>query len=528
MAWITASIARRRPADPRGPIGGLFTSIAQLLATAIGIAQTRLELLSTELQEEIHRVAEIMVLAAVALLAAGVGLFLLALGIIFVFWDTHRVAASIAVTGAFFLIAVVAGARAAGQGAQQAAAARRDAGRAQEGPRQPLEQALRRARERSSQGARGTTRRGLQATVRGATRQHRARELRASKRGSLASIASAGLARSALLHPAVIVGGIVALLTIGRLRGMRLVGRLYLLSTAARRLVQIVRVFQGRVARVEPDKNAQGAAMSMMRWVAVAALGLLARRGAGAAELRAERRRRAMSAASRIPRISCSCRGRRGSSRAAWPRAPGFYLVDSKAGTATRCRSRRSTTPTFASCATPPTPQSLNTHGLNIRASGPGRAKLYVVGHGAREAIEVFDVDATVRRPTLTWRGCVPMPEGLAANSVASFADGSIVATVLFMPGTTFADAIVDRKPTGAVFEWSPGDAGFTLVRRHRNCPRTTASRSRPTAARSTSLRRVCRRSSRSRTATPRGNCGRRGRCRSRPTTCTWAPTAAC
>jgi sugar lactone lactonase YvrE len=86
------------------------------------------------------------------------------------------------------------------------------------------------------------------------------------------------------------------------------------------------------------------------------------------------------------------------------------------------------------------------------------------VGHGAREAIEVFDVDATGARPTLTWRGCVPMPEGLAANSVASFADGSIVATVLFMPGTTFADAVVDRKPTGAVFEWSPGDTGFTLV----------------------------------------------------------------
>ena len=93
----------------RGPVGGLFTSIAQLLATAVGIAQTRLELLSTELQEEIHRVAEIMVFAAIALLAAGVGLFLLALVVIFVFWDTHRMAASIGVTAAFFLIALVAG-----------------------------------------------------------------------------------------------------------------------------------------------------------------------------------------------------------------------------------------------------------------------------------------------------------------------------------------------------------------------------------------------------------------------------------
>jgi uncharacterized membrane protein YqjE len=93
----------------RGPVGGLFASIAQLLATAIGIAQTRLELLTTELQEEVHRVAEIMVLAAVALIAAAVGLFLLALALILVFWDTHRVIASMSVTGAFFLIAIVSG-----------------------------------------------------------------------------------------------------------------------------------------------------------------------------------------------------------------------------------------------------------------------------------------------------------------------------------------------------------------------------------------------------------------------------------
>jgi hypothetical protein len=143
----------------------------------------------------------------------------------------------------------------------------------------------------------------------------------------------------------------------------------------------------------------------------------------------------------------------------------GFYLVDAKAGTAKVLPfSSQHDAAAFPSCATPPSPQSLNTHGLSLRASGAGRAKLYVVGHGAREAIEVFDVDAAGAQPALTWRGCVPMPSGLAANSVASFADGSIVATVLFMPGTTFADAIVDRKPTGAVFEWSPGDAGFTLV----------------------------------------------------------------
>jgi hypothetical protein len=142
----------------------------------------------------------------------------------------------------------------------------------------------------------------------------------------------------------------------------------------------------------------------------------------------------------------------------------GFYLVDSQAGSFSVLPFTARHDPTFATCATPPSPQTLNTHGLNVRATAPGRATLYVVGHGAREAIEVFDVDASGARPTLTWRGCVLMPEGLAANSVASFADGSLVATVLFMPGKTFADAVVARQPTGAVFEWSPGDAGFTLV----------------------------------------------------------------
>ena len=109
MEYGVDSSAEEPAEPPRGPFSGIFKSIAQLLATAVGIAQTRLELLSTELQEEVHRVAEIMLWATVALLAAGVGLLMFALVIIFVYWDTHRLAASIAVTSVFFLIAIVAG-----------------------------------------------------------------------------------------------------------------------------------------------------------------------------------------------------------------------------------------------------------------------------------------------------------------------------------------------------------------------------------------------------------------------------------
>ena len=59
-------------------------------------------------------------------------------------------------------------------------------------------------------------------------------------------------ARGMLLHPVVIVGGIVALLTIRRSRGMRLIGRVYLLTRAVRRLVQTARLFQGLVLKPSP------------------------------------------------------------------------------------------------------------------------------------------------------------------------------------------------------------------------------------------------------------------------------------
>jgi uncharacterized membrane protein YqjE len=80
-----------------------------MLATIVAIAHTRLELLSTELQQEMHHVSGIVVWALIAILSAGIGLFLLALVIIFVFWDTHRILASVVVTAVFFVISIAAG-----------------------------------------------------------------------------------------------------------------------------------------------------------------------------------------------------------------------------------------------------------------------------------------------------------------------------------------------------------------------------------------------------------------------------------
>jgi sugar lactone lactonase YvrE len=119
---------------------------------------------------------------------------------------------------------------------------------------------------------------------------------------------------------------------------------------------------------------------------------------------------------------------------------------------------------TYGACPGSPDPNNFVSHGLNIRAGKNGHSTLYVVGHGGREAIEVFDIDASGTKPLVTWTGCVMTPEGMAINSVASFSDGSLVATIPLRPGKTISEAL-GGELTGGVYQWSPGDSGFEVVR---------------------------------------------------------------
>lgn len=91
--------------EPRGPVRQLIASVSGLLATAIGIGRTRLELLTVELRQELHRTAELLVWATVAVLAAGGGVLFAGLAVIFAFWDTHRILAAVLVTAGYFALA---------------------------------------------------------------------------------------------------------------------------------------------------------------------------------------------------------------------------------------------------------------------------------------------------------------------------------------------------------------------------------------------------------------------------------------
>jgi uncharacterized membrane protein YqjE len=89
-----------------GLTGGLFHSLSSFVGTLVTVAHTRLQLLTTELQEEVQRAAQLLVWAFVAIFAAMMALFLGALTVIFVFWDTHRLLAALAMTGVLLAIAI--------------------------------------------------------------------------------------------------------------------------------------------------------------------------------------------------------------------------------------------------------------------------------------------------------------------------------------------------------------------------------------------------------------------------------------
>ena len=93
--------------DP-APVTGLFQSLSNFVATLVAVAHTRLQLLTTELQEEVQQVAQLLIWSFVALFAAMMALFLGALTIIFAFWDTHRILAALLTTAGFLIISAVA------------------------------------------------------------------------------------------------------------------------------------------------------------------------------------------------------------------------------------------------------------------------------------------------------------------------------------------------------------------------------------------------------------------------------------
>ncbi len=114
---------------------------------------------------------------------------------------------------------------------------------------------------------------------------------------------------------------------------------------------------------------------------------------------------------------------------------------------------------TFSSCPGPLDVGNFSAHGLALKAVG-GQAEqywLYMTSHGAREAIEVFRIDAITEKPTIKWVGCVPMPATSWTNSLVILNDGGFRATQFMDPTGSGMAGVIAKEITGHVFEWHPG-----------------------------------------------------------------------
>ena len=112
----------------------------------------------------------------------------------------------------------------------------------------------------------------------------------------------------------------------------------------------------------------------------------------------------------------------------------------------------------YPGCPGPPaaTPDAkFTTHGLWLE-SGQGAQRLFAVGHGSRESVEVFRIDTRSASPTLTWIGCVIAPEPIGLNSVRGLPDGGFIATNFLARGVSADERqkFLAGEKNGELWEW--------------------------------------------------------------------------
>jgi uncharacterized membrane protein YqjE len=88
-------------------VEAMLSSIKSLGSTALEIIQTRLELFSSDIQIGWQRLLSVLVLVIVALFSVLFGLVLLAILIVVLYWDTHRVLVLSLMASGFVSIGII-------------------------------------------------------------------------------------------------------------------------------------------------------------------------------------------------------------------------------------------------------------------------------------------------------------------------------------------------------------------------------------------------------------------------------------
>jgi uncharacterized membrane protein YqjE len=87
--------------------GGLKKSLKSMVVTLLAIFQTRLELLSNEIEEERLRVARMLLYGSIALFLFGLAVVLLTALIVVVFWDSYPLLVLATFAGLYFVASLL-------------------------------------------------------------------------------------------------------------------------------------------------------------------------------------------------------------------------------------------------------------------------------------------------------------------------------------------------------------------------------------------------------------------------------------
>ena len=85
-----------------------MVSLKRLAGTLLAIIQTRLELLSNEMEEERLRIGQMLLYGSVALFFFGMATVLLTAFVVVVFWDSNRLLVLAGFTGIYFVVGLLA------------------------------------------------------------------------------------------------------------------------------------------------------------------------------------------------------------------------------------------------------------------------------------------------------------------------------------------------------------------------------------------------------------------------------------
>lgn len=114
---------------------------------------------------------------------------------------------------------------------------------------------------------------------------------------------------------------------------------------------------------------------------------------------------------------------------------------------------------TYPSCPGPIDPEEkdkFRAHGLYLRPGSNSLNTLYMVHHGNRESIEIFELDGRSKPPALTWIGCAVAPDPIGLNSVVGLPDGGFI-TTNFSPRNGDAAGrgrMMAGQNNGELWEW--------------------------------------------------------------------------